>query len=170
MGASNRPHFRITKNSTEMKTLLATLNNPLVVLAHAVLGTSLMVYLQDAAYQALLWFLPCMFVILADLVAGVQAARHRKERVTFSTGCRRTVNKALCYIAWILFCVCMNKQYESTLPTFLGVGFVFFVEGCSFIGNILEPKGYSLSIKALLLMIGKRHNAEGLEDVIEKKD
>lgn len=152
-----------------VKTLIASLNNPLVVMAHAFLGAGLLVYLQDAAYQAILWFLPCMFVIIADLVSGIQAARFRSERVSFSTGCRRTVNKTLCYIAWILFCVCLNKQYESSWPTWLGMGFVFFVEGCSFIGNVMEPKGYSLSVKGLLALIGRRHNAVGLEDVIEKK-
>lgn len=151
-----------------VKIIIASLNNPLVVVLHAILGAGLMLYLQDAAYQAILWFIPCIFVILADLIAGVQAARFRKERVSFSTGCRRTINKALCYIAWILMCVCLNKQYESSWPAWVGVGFVFFVEGCSFVGNILEPKGYSLSIRGLLAMIGKRHNAEGLEDIVEK--
>lgn len=152
-----------------IKTLVATLNNPIVVLAHSVLGAGLVLYLQDAAYQALLWFIPCILVILADLVSGVQAARFRGERVSFSQACRRTTNKALCYIAWILFCVCLTKQYESSWPSWLGMGFVFFVEGCSFIGNVLEPKGYVVSVKGILALIGRRHNAEGLEDVIEKK-
>lgn len=129
-----------------------------------------MLYLQELAYQALLWFLPCCFVVLADLVAGMQAAKFRGERVTFSTACRRTVNKALCYIAWILFCCCLDKQYGANWPAWLGMGFVFFVEGCSFIGNILEPKGYVLSIKGILRVIGTRHNADGLEEIVEKKD
>lgn len=153
-----------------IRTLLATLNNPLVVLAHTVLGASLMLYLQDVAYQSLLWFLPCVLVIIADLVSGIQAARFRNERISFSTACRRTVNKALCYIAWILACVCLSKQYEGNWPAFLGMGFIFFVEGCSFVGNVLEPKGYALSIRGLLTFLGRRHNAEGLEEIVEKTD
>lgn len=152
-----------------MKGLLTALNHPIVVLAHTIMGAGFMLYLEELAYQALLWFLPCCFVIIADLVAGMQAAKFRSERVTFSTACRRTINKALCYMAWILFCCCLDKQYGSNLPAWFGMGFVFFVEGCSFVGNILEPKGYSLSIKGLLALIGRRHNAEGLEDVVIKK-
>lgn len=151
-----------------IKSLLTALNNPAVVVAHTVISAGLIAYLEDAAYQSLLWFFPCILVILADLVSGIQAARFRGERISFSTACRRSINKTLCYIAWIMFCVCMNKQYESDWPTWLGMGFVFFVEGCSFIENILEPKGYSLSIKSLLALIGRRHNAEGLEDIVEK--
>lgn len=153
-----------------IKNLLIALNHPLVVILHAIFGAGFIVYLQDTAYQSLLWFIPCMFVIIADLCAGVQAAKYRNERVSFSHAVRRTTNKALCYMAWILFCVTLDEQYGSHWSTWGGMGFVFFIEGCSFIGNILEPKGYALSVSGLLALIGRRHNAEGLEEIIEKHE
>lgn len=153
-----------------MKYIFAIINNPLTTVLSAVFGSAMMLYLREAATQSIMWFLPCMCIIIADLFAGIQAARFRRERVTFSTACRRTINKIICYVAWILFCVFLNQMYMATWPTWSGIGIIFFIEGCSFIGNILEPKGYSLSVKAMLAVIGRRHNMEGLNEVIEKKD
>ena len=153
-----------------MKTLIAALNNPLVVLLHSVLGAAFLCYLEDAAYQAVLWYLPCLFVIAADIFAGIPAARYRGEKITFSTFGRRTVNKMVCYFCWVLMCVCLSQNYDSTRPLKLGMAVIFLLEGASTIGNWLEPKGYIFSMKGLLKLIGRRHNAEGLEDIVEKKD
>lgn len=165
------PNFELDEKEIpiNMKTIIAILNHPVIVIMHALLGAGMMLYLQELTYQAVLWFLPCCFVILADLASGIPAARFRGEKVTFSTACRQTLNKTLCYLAWTLFACSINQLYDSHMPTLVGMGIIFLIEACSFFGNILEPKGYELSIKGILHVIGRRHDTEGLENIVEKK-
>lgn len=152
-----------------MRTLFAILNHPIVVLISAVSSGAMLTYLGTVAAQALYWFLPCIAIIIADLVSGVSAAKYRGERITFSAALRRTVNKSLCYAAWVIFCVCCNQMYETNWCAMGGMGIVFFIEGVSFISNVLEPRGMQISLKALLSLVGNKLNTEGLENIIEPK-
>ena len=145
-------------------------NYAVFVILQSAIGTLALAYLQDAATQALLWFCPCLAIILADLAAGVTAARRRGETVRFSSAARRTANKTVCYLAWVCACVALNKAYGTGWLAPAGMGVVFLVEGLSFISNILEPHGYRINIRALLGIIGKRHNIDGLGEAIEKQD
>lgn len=152
-----------------MKALFAFLNNPLVVFTHSLIGGALIAYVQDVAIEALYWFIPCCFIIIADLISGINAAKHREEEVRISGAMRRTINKTVCYLAWIIVCVTLNERYETEWIGRIGMSLVFLIEGTSCISNWLEPHGYTISLKGILHTVGERHNLDQLENVVEKK-
>lgn len=153
-----------------MKTIAALLNHPLMVLMSSIFGATAMFYLRETAVQSLLWFVPCMAVIIADLAAGIKAAKYRGEKIRISSATRRTVNKCVCYASWIVCCVALNERYGTSLCAMFGMGLVFLIEGVSFFSNLLEPHGLKVSIKGILKVAGDKHNLNGLENVIEKKE
>lgn len=152
-----------------MKFLLSLTNQPLFVLLSSILGGAVIAYVNDVAIQALYWFIPCIFVIVADLASGIRSARWRKENIRISGAIRRTVNKFICYFCWVVVCVGLNRNYNTELWSGFGVGLVIVIEGLSFITNLLEPHGIKLSIKGVLKIIGGKINVDGLEGVIEEK-
>lgn len=151
-----------------MKTLMALLNNPIMVLLSSLVGATATFYLQATAVEALYWFIPCAAIIIADLSAGIKAARFRGENVRISGALRRTMNKCFCYASWIICCVALNERYSTRLCAWVGIGLIFFIESISFITNLLEPHGIKLSITAILKIVGKKSHFEGLEEVIER--
>lgn len=158
------------KNDETMKTIAALLNNPLMVLLSSFVGATTMYYLQETAIQSLYWFIPCLAIIIADLAAGIKAAEFRGETIRVSGAARRTINKCVCYAAWIVCCVALNERYNTSMCAFVGMGIVFLIEGTSFVTNILEPHGLKVSIKGILRIVGEKHNIHGLENAIEKTD
>ena len=153
-----------------MKTIAALLNNPLMVFLSSIFGATAMFYLRETAVQSLYWFIPCLAIIIADLAAGIRAAEFRGEDVRFSRATRRTVNKCVCYASWIICCVALNERYNTQMCAWVGMGIVFLIEGVSFFSNILEPHGLKISIKGILKIAGEKHNLNGLENVIEKRE
>lgn len=153
-----------------MKTFFAILCSPLSVILHGVIGTALLIYLQDAALLAFKWFIPCLALILADLVSGVHAAHYRGETVKISSALRRTLNKTMCYLVWVIAAVTLTILASSNLYVSVMMGVVVLIEGASFVSNLLEPHGLRLSIRGLLKVVGGKTGAQGLEEVIEKKE
>lgn len=153
---------------TRLVTLLVS--RPLLVMLQAVAGSVCVAYLQNAAVDSLLWFIPCLFATIADLSTGIRAARYRKERVSMSTALRRTGNKIVVYSSWVMFAVTCGMQFKTDWCTPMMMGVVLFIEMISIISNLLEPHGLTISWKGVLSVIGRRHNVDNLEDVIEKKD
>lgn len=144
--------------------------SPMFILVNILLGTAAMSRLQDSLYEAFWWFVPCLFVILADLSSGIQAAKKRGESIRFSSAARRTGNKIVCYLCWIIFCVGVAKNFNNHTICLAGMAFIFLVEGVSFINNILEPKGIHLSLHNILKVFIRRKGFDGMEDIIEKND
>lgn len=129
-----------------------------------------MFYLRETAVQSLLWFIPCLAIIIADLSSGCRAAEFRGEVVRFSKASRRTINKCICYASWTVFSVALNERYDTQWCAWICMGVVFLIEGVSVVSNILEPHGLKVSIKGILKVAGEKHNINGLENVIEKSD
>lgn len=151
-----------------MKTLMALLNHPLMVFLSSLMGATATHYLQGTAIEAVYWFIPCLAIIIADLSAGIKAARFRGEEIRTSGALRRTFNKCVCYASWIICCVALNERYSTSWVAWGGMGLIFLIEGISFFSNLLEPHGIKLSIRGILRIVGSKTHVEGLEDVIEK--
>lgn len=139
---------------------------PFVVLS-TIIGATATAYLKATAIEAMYWLLPVVMIIIADLITGINAAHFRKEEVRCSSALRRTLNKLVSYSCWIVFCVALNERYETELCAWVGMGIVLFIEGVSFLTNLLEPHGIKLSVKGLLRVIGGKVKLENLEDVID---
>lgn len=152
-----------------MKWILTIGNRLPIIVLSSLFGAAAISYINATLTEALMWIVPVLFVVGADLGAGIRAARYRGERVRFSTASRRTLNKVFCYGCWIFTCVALNERYETEWCAWFGMGIVFLIEGLSFISNILEPHGVKLSPRGIMKYIGSKFfHSEGLEDIIEK--
>lgn len=143
---------------------------PQVLAVETTASGLILLYMKDVALLTFKFTIPTLFIIFADLIWGIQAAKFRKEKVTFSTATRRTFNKILAYTCWILFSSSIGITYQMDNLPMISMLLVFILEGCSCINNALEPHGKNLSISALLRVIGRKKDLEGLDEIIEDKD
>lgn len=153
-----------------MKQVTYIVTHPLMVILQAAGGSIFISYLQEATLQALLWFVPCLCFIIADLATGITAAKHRKEKVSFSTAARRTITKCVCYLSWILGAVTCGIQFHSKMTCFFMMALVVVIEATSVISNWLEPKGVVLSWKGVFGLLGDKFGLKNLGDCVKEKE
>ena len=105
---------------------------------------SLVSYLSWAAdfISPIRWFLLAAFaLVLADLKFGIEAARHRGETIRKSRAIRRSANKIIDYLCWIL----VATFGIPILPALV----LLVVYGCeinSCFNNYFEARGSKLRI------------------------
>ena len=138
-----------------------------MVIVQAAAGSTLVLYIQEAAWRSLLWFIPCFFAIIADAATGRPAARYRKETVTWSRTIRESGNKVIAYISWVLFAVTCSIQYESDAVCGVAIAVIIGNEALSVISNILEPKGFELNFKVIFSIIGNKFHMPNLGNVVK---
>ena len=62
--------------------------------------------------EPLKWFmLLALILIIVDLRFGIAAARKRGEKIRFSRAGRRTINKMVDYLCWILLAGAIGKAF-----------------------------------------------------------
>lgn len=79
-----------------------------------VVNGTVAVFLSDMfeLFMPLRWFaLAALVIIFVDLKFGVQAAYKRGDKVRFSRAVRRTFNKIMDYVAWILVAGTFGKAF-----------------------------------------------------------
>lgn len=75
------------------------------------------VFLTDliGVFEPLKWFaVAALILIFADLRFGIQAAHMRGEPVRFSRALRRTINKLIDYVCWILVAGAFGKAFGAS--------------------------------------------------------
>ena len=71
------------------------------------------------------WFiLAAVCLIVADLKFGIEAARKRGEKIRTSRATRRSVNKLVDYICWILVAMSFGKVFGEPFADTPGIGAV----------------------------------------------
>ena len=114
---------------------------------------SLVSYLSWAAdfISPIRWFLLAAFaLVLADLKFGIEAARHRGETIRKSRAIRRSANKIIDYLCWILVATSFGEAFGTPfgipiLPALV----LLVVYGCeinSCFNNYFEARGSKLRI------------------------
>ncbi len=142
------------------------------VMFHTTIASTIVAYSQSVAQQAVPWILPCVAVVLIDLIYGVRAAKWRvkqglsNERVSFSSAVRRTGVKILIYACWIIMSVACGIAFHITWMTATLMGIILFIEFCSIMSNMLEPSGKTLNHNALIRWIARKTGTETDEDII----
>lgn len=118
--------------------------------------------------EPLKWFLLLGFIlIMVDLRFGIMAAKTRGEVVRPSRAIRRTANKIIDYLCWILVAGAMGKAFGipfdvPVLPSIV----LLVVYGCeinSCYGNFFEAHGKKIKINIFKLFAKK-------VDIIEVED
>lgn len=101
--------------------------------------------------EPLRWFmLLALILIIADLRFGISAAKKRGEQIRFSRAGRRTINKTVDYLCWILLAGAIGKAFGipfdiPILPaSVLLVIYGFEINSCY--GNYFEAHGKKVKI------------------------
>lgn len=107
--------------------------------------------------EALIHMIPYAFcavpLIVLDLYWGIKAARHRKEKVTFSRGFRKTMGKIMEYCCWIILASTLALAFRKPWLEWFILASVMGNELISILGNYLETKGLKLSLKNVWALI-----------------
>ncbi len=98
-------------------------------------------------------FILGVVLIVADLRFGIRAARVRGEKIRTSRAVRRTVNKAIDYICWVLLAGTLGSTFGEpigvkTLPILVMI-VIYGVETNSCFANYFEAKGKEIKIDIL---------------------
>lgn len=144
------------------------------------LGLSMIDELQSMIYD-MRWFIAlCIVLIAVDLVFGIERAIIYNENIRKSRAIRKTINKFIDYMCWVLFAGIFAKAFaqsfgfEDTTIT----AWVMFVacisEIDSILQNYIEAHGKkNFSILRFILNLIKRKNKDignAIEDTINEKE
>ena len=118
-----------------------------------VINGTLASYLAWAAdfVSPIRWFLlAALALVLADLKFGIDAARHRGEVIRKSRAVRRSINKVIDYLCWILVATSFGQAFGTPfgIPVLPAV-VLLVVYGCeinSCFNNYFEARGSRLRI------------------------
>ncbi|HJG89713.1 phage holin family protein [Barnesiella viscericola] len=118
-----------------------------------VINGTLASYLAWAAdfVSPIRWFLlAALALVLADLKFGIDAARHRGEVIRKSRAVRRSINKVIDYICWILVATSFGQAFGTPfgIPVLPAV-VLLVVYGCeinSCFNNYFEAHGSRMRI------------------------
>lgn len=129
------------------------------------------------------WMLVLIVVlIVADFWFGVSESLHKHEHFRFSRAGRRTCNKAVDYITYLILGSVLGLAIfeplgwaTHTTTAAIGLGFGCVWEVDSIVGHVCELHGVKnkFSIKRLIIAIIKKKDAdvgEAVEEVLEGDD
>ena len=155
-----------------MKTMLVTMEDEMVVAVSSGISATAVAFLQSAVLRMIPYSIPALVIIALDLLYGVRAARHRGERVRFSTACRRTVSKIASYICWLILASTLALSFDKDWIEWFVLALVYGNEFASIVGNYLETKGIEFSFVnlyrwVLKLLAGKAGETMSDEDAGE---
>ena len=119
------------------------------------------------------WFmLLAVIIIICDLRFGIRAAKHRNEVIRTSRAIRRSVNKVIDYVCWILLAGGMGHAFGIPLDvpvipaTVLLV--IFCVEINSCFNNYFESIGKPFKVDVLKFFKKSKNIIE--VEILEKKE
>lgn len=137
-----------------------------------------------AELQALVWdmrwlILLCVALIIVDLRFGIENAQVHGETIRRSRAIRRTVNKFIDYLCWLLFAGIFGMAFAKHFGwnTMLVVDMVMIVACLAEIDSILQNyaqargiEGFSLRALIAAIIRGKNKALGDVIDNVAKKD
>lgn len=160
-----------------MKTMLTTLEDEMVVAVGSGISATAVAFMQSAVLRMIPYAVPALVIIALDLYYGVRAAKYRKERVRFSTACRRTVSKIVSYICWLILASTLALSFGKDWIEWFVLALVYGNEFASIVGNYLETKGIEFSfvnlyrwvLKLIAGKAGEAMDTAEAEEIIKPK-
>ena len=160
-----------------MKTMLTTLEDEMVVAVGSGISATAVAFMQSAVLRMIPYAVPALVIIALDLLYGIKAAKHRKERVRFSTACRRTVSKIVSYICWLILASTLALSFGKDWIEWFVLALVYGNEFASIVGNYLETKGIEFSfvnlyrwvLKIIAGKAGEAMDTAEAEEIIKPK-
>jgi hypothetical protein len=156
---------------------LTVLESDAAIAIESGISATVVAFLQTAVLRMIPYSVPAIVIILLDLLYGVKAARHRGEKVRFSTAVRRTTSKIVSYICWLILASTLAISFEKDWLEWAVLGLVYVNEFASIIGNYLETKGIEFSfvnlyrwiIKVIAGKAGEAMDSAEAEEIIKPK-
>lgn len=153
-------------------------NSVLNTAAQGGVAATALAFFHSTLTNMIPYVIVAMPLIALDLLWGIRAARHRKERVTFSRAFRRTMSKTFDYICWIVIASGIALAFETKWLEYTILGLVIFNEFTSIVANYFETKGVQVSFVAVYRwMFKKAAEKHGIEvtdeeaaDIIKNKE
>ena len=125
---------------------------------------------MDFLYPLRFFLLAAVVLILVDLRFGIEAAKARGEKIRKSRAGRRTINKMVDYLCWILLAGALDKAFgipfEFPLLPAVVLLAVYGFEINSCYGNYFEAHGKKIKVNVFKLFAKKADIIE----VEENKD
>lgn len=120
-----------------------------------------------------IWLMVSLVLIVTDLRFGLQAAHVRGERIRSSRAVRRTINKFVDYICWVMIAwtmgVSFGKVFDIPVLAALIMLVICLIEISSIFDNYFECHGMHLrfnTVRFIRSVFGKH----GLDSPIEEED
>lgn len=161
-----------------MKATMLAIEEEVTVAVESGISATAIVFLQSAVLRMIPYSVPALVIVALDLIYGIKAAKHRGERVRFSTACRRTVSKIVSYICWLILASTLALSFHKDWIEWFVLALVYGNEFASIVGNYLETKGLEFSfaglyrwvLKVIAGKVGEPIDKEDAESIIIEKD
>lgn len=135
----------------------------------------LLAFLNDVITIMLPFLIVAVILIIVDLRFGVPAAKKRDDRVTFSKGFRKTVNKIADYLCWVVLAATLAVALNEPKINWIVMSLVIINEILSIVENYLFVHGKKISgiHEFFLKIVGKKVGVDTtdlkIESIPEKK-
>jgi len=119
-----------------------------------------------------IWLGFAALLIVMDLRYGIKAARKRGEKIRGSRAVRRTINKLVDYICWIIFAWFLGHTFGSSfnipIIAIVALAIIYAIEITSIIDNYFAYKGINKRVN-LGKVLGAILRKNKIDDVLEDK-
>lgn len=125
------------------------INNDSITHANVIQGGMVAVlsdYYIDAIERLWPWLIVALVLNVADLKFGISAACYRGEKIKASHALRRTMDKFISYICWIMVAVSLSKAFGCRWLEMVIMGLAVINEIISCVENWYEVKGKRVKI------------------------
>lgn len=151
-----------------------------VTRASAAVGLSFIEEMQAMMYDLRWLLLLCVVLIIADLKFGIENSQAHKEVIRASRAMRRTVNKFIDYLCWLMFSAVFAEAFAVPLGidkmtvTVCVMLLACFNEIDSIVQNYHAARGIEgISLVHFFVNFVKRKNkdvGEALEETLKQKE
>lgn len=134
--------------------------------ANGIIATILSV-VTDFCFPLRWFFLAALILIIADLRFGIRASRKRGEEIRFSRAIRRSTNKVVDYLCWIMLAGTIGQAFGGDLgikimPSLILV-VIYGIEINSCFSNYFEAHGKKIRFNIFDMIKNKEINIEEVE-------
>lgn len=132
--------------------------NPILsVLAGSIITPFATAFIGNSIQVMLPWLIAMLFVVLADLAAGIRKSKKLGVHVSITTAFRETMGKLIVYFGFVMAAAMVDvaANGNASITRWLCL-FVCAMEGGSIISNLMRPYGIVITPKGILSLILKR--------------
>ena len=147
----------------------AETNTATATVAEGSVSVLALAFLHETLTVMTPFLIVALILIFADLIFGIEAARKRNETVRFSRALRRTVNKVVEYVCWVILAASLAVAFNYKPLNWILLAVVIGNEMISILTNWLFIHGKKVTglQDFFLTLLGKKLDADTSQIHIE---